>query len=86
MKALLDVKLNDIKPLAKTIAKSLKGGEIFALIGTLGAGKTTFVKALAKELKIRHKVTSPTFALMHCFPLKLKGSKMDFYHLDLYRT
>jgi tRNA threonylcarbamoyladenosine biosynthesis protein TsaE len=88
MKALLSVNLNGIKPLAKEIAKALKGGEIFALVGTLGAGKTTFVKALAKELKVKHKITSPTFTLMHNFEAKIPSSKKKvfIYHLDLYRT
>jgi tRNA threonylcarbamoyladenosine biosynthesis protein TsaE len=78
--------LNDIPALAKTIAGKLKGGEIFALIGTLGAGKTTFVKAIGKELKIKHHITSPTFALLNCFPVKIKQQQILVYHLDLYRT
>jgi tRNA threonylcarbamoyladenosine biosynthesis protein TsaE len=88
MKEMSHIGLDDIKPLAKNLAKTLKGGEIFALIGTLGAGKTTFVKALAKELKIKHKVTSPTFTLMHNFEVKIPSSKKKIfvYHLDLYRT
>ncbi len=79
--------LNDIPAFAKQLAQQLKGGEIFALVGPLGAGKTTLVKAVAKEIKIKHRLSSPTFALMHRFEAKLKsGKKILFYHLDLYRV
>ncbi|MDR3642777.1 MAG: tRNA (adenosine(37)-N6)-threonylcarbamoyltransferase complex ATPase subunit type 1 TsaE [Candidatus Doudnabacteria bacterium] len=81
------VTLNDIPKFAKQLANTLKGGEILALIGPLGAGKTTFAKALGKELNIKHKITSPTFTLMHSFAAKLKqGKPATLYHLDLYRT
>ncbi|MEK7161186.1 MAG: tRNA (adenosine(37)-N6)-threonylcarbamoyltransferase complex ATPase subunit type 1 TsaE [Patescibacteria group bacterium] len=86
MKQALTTSLKDIPTLAKTIASSLHGGEIFALIGTLGAGKTTFVKAVGKELKIKHHITSPTFTLLNCFPVKIKNKQILVYHLDLYRT
>lgn len=88
MKDLPDVNINDIKPLAKRLFKNLKGGEILGLIGGLGAGKTTFVKALGKELKLKHKITSPTFTLMNVFETKIPPSKKKIflYHLDLYRT
>jgi tRNA threonylcarbamoyladenosine biosynthesis protein TsaE len=81
------VSLNDIPKLAKYVAKNLKGGEIYGLIGNLAAGKTTFVKALAKELKIKARVTSPTFVLLNSFVGKLATKEKVFlYHLDLYRT
>lgn len=88
MKTAKLITLDEIPSLAKQVAKTLRGGEIFALIGTLGSGKTTFVKALGKELKIKHKITSPTFALMHAFPLPKKNKRpgLTLYHLDLYRT
>lgn len=86
MKSSIITSLNEIPALAKTIAGELKGGEIFALFGTLGAGKTTFVKAVGKELKIKRHITSPTFTLLNCFPVKIKGKQALMYHLDLYRT
>ena len=83
----MNITLNQIPSAAKQIAKSIKGGEIFALIGPLGSGKTTFAQSLGKELKIRQKITSPTFILLQAFPFKLKHKKeVWFYHLDLYRT
>jgi len=87
MNKALSVGLDGIKPLAKKIAQGLSGGEIFALTGTLGAGKTTFVKAVGKELKIRNRISSPTFILLQAFEAKLRSKKpIVLYHLDLYRT
>lgn len=88
MPKIIVVNLKDIPELAKLTAKSLRGGEIFALFGHLGAGKTTFVKAVGKQLKIKHHIASPTFTLLHSFPVKFGSKKTAglFYHLDLYRT
>lgn len=88
MKNSLTISLPEIPQLAKKIALQLKGGEILALIGPLGSGKTTFAAALGKRLKIRARLTSPTFGLMHKFLATLPHKKipLEFYHLDLYRT
>ena len=66
---------------AATIARTLKGGEIFALIGELGCGKTTFVKGLALGLQITSTITSPTFNLVH----RYSGGRLTLVHFDLYR-
>jgi tRNA threonylcarbamoyladenosine biosynthesis protein TsaE len=55
-----------------------KGGTIL-LFGDLGAGKTTFVQVLANGLKIKRRITSPTFIIVRSYPEK------KFYHVDLYR-
>ncbi len=54
----------DTARLARAIAEQLHGGETLALVGPLGSGKTTFVKALARALGVRKPVRSPTFVLM----------------------
>ncbi len=78
--------LDQIPKTAKEIASTLKGGEIYALIGVLGAGKTTFVKTIGKVLKIKHNIPSPTFVLMQTFEARLQSKKLiTLYHLDLYR-
>ncbi|MBF0489442.1 MAG: tRNA (adenosine(37)-N6)-threonylcarbamoyltransferase complex ATPase subunit type 1 TsaE [Candidatus Omnitrophica bacterium] len=62
-------------------AKTLKAGDVLLLEGDLGAGKTTFVKGLAKGLKAKVKdVVSPTFVLMNIYQ-----GQMPIYHFDLYR-
>ncbi len=88
MKKTYKASLEKIPELAKEIATQIKGGEIFALIGTLGAGKTTFSRALAKQLGVTSQVTSPTFVLMnrHQARTKIGNKKIFLYHLDLYRT
>ncbi|MBS3903644.1 MAG: tRNA (adenosine(37)-N6)-threonylcarbamoyltransferase complex ATPase subunit type 1 TsaE [Anaplasmataceae bacterium] len=63
---------------------SLKGPVILGLVGELGAGKTAFTKALAKELKIKERVSSPTFVLMRRYVTKHKRFK-TLYHFDCYR-
>ena len=56
--------------LSGKFAKSLKGGEVIGLTGDLGAGKTVFVKGLAKGLGIKKNIQSPTFLLMKVYRIK----------------
>ena len=86
MKKYQSASLSQIQNLAKEISLKLKGGEILALVGQLGAGKTTFAKHLGKELKVKGNMRSPTFTLLHAFPARLRGGKnITLFHLDLYR-
>lgn len=88
MKDIRNISLKDIPRLSGSIARKLTGGEILALIGPLGSGKTTFVQTLAKYLKIKSAVTSPTFVLMNVFPAILPATRKRvlLWHLDLYRV
>jgi len=71
---------------AADLAKKLKGGEIIGLIGDLGAGKTVFVKGLAKGLGIKKTIISPTFVLMKIYSLSEKQEKIkNLVHIDVYR-
>ena len=86
MKDITFAKLSQVKTLAGKTAQALKGGEIFALLGPLGSGKTAFVKAVGKALKIKRNIPSPTFILMQGFEARLKNRKeVVIFHLDLYR-
>lgn len=84
------IPLSKAETAAKKIATQIKGGEIIALIGELGSGKTTFTKALGKALGIKRNISSPTFVMMQEFEVPAKKSvarpKLYLYHLDLYRT
>ena len=62
-------------------ATGLVGGEVFALHGVLGAGKTQLAKGLARGLGYRGDVTSPTFTIVH----EYLGGRLPVYHIDLYR-
>lgn len=67
--------------LAQKLAGFLKKGNVLGLIGELGSGKTTFVKGIAKGLKIKEgNVVSPSFVLIR----EYQGS-LPLYHFDLYR-
>lgn len=72
----------ETKELGRKIGSSLVGGEVLALVGDLGAGKTTFVQGLAEGLGIKSKIISPTFILMKQQELPAGGT---LYHVDLYR-
>ncbi|MEH6904761.1 tRNA (adenosine(37)-N6)-threonylcarbamoyltransferase complex ATPase subunit type 1 TsaE [Neobacillus drentensis] len=65
---------------AAKLAGRLQPGDILALEGDLGAGKTTFTKGLAKGLEIKRTVNSPTFTIIK----EYKG-KLPLYHMDVYR-
>lgn len=62
-----------------------KGALVVALSGDLGAGKTAFVKAVAKVLGIKKKVNSPTFVILKKYFLKEKTGYKYLFHLDVYR-
>ena len=66
---------------AAGLARTLQGGEVFALVGNLGCGKTIFVKGLALGLQSSAVVTSPTFNLVH----RYAGKELMLIHYDLYR-
>jgi len=66
---------------AENLLKKFPDQRIFTLTGDLGAGKTTFVKAFARELGIDENISSPTFSIVHEY-----GSGAEIiYHFDLYR-
>ena len=63
------------------LARELRRGDVIALSGELGAGKTALVKGVARGLGIAVEVTSPTFTLIH----EYGGGRLALYHIDLYR-
>ncbi len=68
------------KQIAAEFVATLRGGEVVALDGELGAGKTTFAQGLCEALGVTGPVTSPTFAIMNVY-----HGKFRVVHLDLYR-
>src|SRR5437763_1302299 len=74
--------------LGKDFAKKLTGGEVIALHGDLGGGKTTFVQGLAQGLGVEKNIISPTFIIMRTYDISIKykvSCIKYFYHVDLYR-
>lgn len=66
--------------IAEDFAKTFRGGEVVALCGELGAGKTVFAKGIARGLGIADTVVSPTFTIMQVYEGRLR-----LYHCDMYR-
>jgi len=73
---------DDLPLVAKHILKAHPAARIFAFYGSMGAGKTTFIKALCKEIGVTDNVNSPTFALINQY---VDGSGDPVFHFDFYR-
>lgn len=72
--------VEDTERFAMTLANLLEAQDTITLEGDLGAGKTTFTKALAKGLGVKRTVNSPTFTI-----IKQYEGRLPFNHLDVYR-
>lgn len=70
---------------AADIAKTLKSGDVLLLSGPLGAGKTTFVQALAKALGVAGTVASPSYTIAAEYEVKDHPTIEKLVHVDLYR-
>ncbi len=62
------------------LSKKIDKETIILLIGDLGSGKTTFIKGLARGIKVKENVSSPSFVIMNIY-----NGKIKLFHLDLYR-
>ena len=72
----------DTEKLAREFAKGLRAGDVVALVGDLGAGKTTFTKAAAEGLGVTEKLSSPTFTIV----CEYESGRLPLYHFDVYRV
>lgn len=75
--------LEHIHEAAREFVAAMGDNTVFALYGKMGAGKTTFVKALCEELGVSDVVTSPTFAVINEYRSEVAGELI--YHFDFYR-
>ena len=72
--------------LAARLAKTSRGGEVIALQGELGSGKTTFVQGFARAHGVRRPVRSPTFVFVQTYKLPATSSRFRYLcHIDAYR-
>ena len=74
-----------LEDLAARVAGVLEPGDVVVLSGEVGAGKTTFVRAAARNLGVRERVTSPTYQFARGYEGELDGHLVTVNHLDLYR-
>jgi len=72
--------VNETESVGEVFAKSLEAGAVVAMYGDLGAGKTAFVRGMARGLGSEARVTSPTFTIVNEYP-----GRLPLFHFDMYR-
>ena len=80
----MEIKINDLNSIRETAREfidHMDGRKVFAFYGKMGAGKTTFIKAICEELGVEDVITSPTFAIIN----EYSGKDDTIYHFDFYR-
>jgi tRNA threonylcarbamoyladenosine biosynthesis protein TsaE len=82
MKHYFPVSLDELKLTARSFLSDFPSARIFAFHGELGAGKTTFIKALCEQLGIKDAMSSPSFSLVNEYH---DAENNPVYHFDLYR-
>ena len=80
MKKIISKSVIETENIAEKISSFLKGDEVIALFGDLGAGKTAFTRGLARGLGFCDGVSSPTFAIINEY-----NARYPIYHFDMYR-
>lgn len=75
--------LDSIHEAAREFIKNMGTGHVFAFYGKMGAGKTTFIKAVCEELGVDEVITSPTFAIVNDYTSSKDDSHI--FHFDFYR-
>lgn len=75
--------LDTIRETAREFVANMGQANVFAFYGKMGAGKTTFVKAICEELGVEDVITSPTFAIVNEYQSTKTGGPI--YHFDFYR-
>ena len=72
----------ETKKFATDVAQTLKKGDVIALVGDLGTGKTTLSKYIAEAVGITETITSPTFTIVQ----EYHSGRLPLYHFDVYRV
>ena len=73
--------VQETEALGRALAQHLTPGTVVAFTGDLGAGKTAFVRGMARGLGIPHRVTSPTFTIVN----EYEDGRLPLFHFDMYR-
>lgn len=75
--------IDNIREAARQFVGNMGDASVFAFYGNMGAGKTTFIKAVCEELGVEDVITSPTFAIVNEYRSEETGELI--YHFDFYR-
>lgn len=81
----MEIEINDLSAIqtaARKFIEHMGDHKVFAFYGSMGAGKTTFIKAICEELGVKETVASPTFAIINEYKDK---NDCSIYHFDFYR-
>ena len=76
--------IEKIREAAREFVAKIGDSTVFAFYGKMGAGKTTFIKAVCEELGVEDVITSPTFAIVNEYRSDVSGELI--YHFDFYRV
>lgn len=82
----MEIKINNLESIsqgARQFIENMGRGRVFAFYGKMGAGKTTFIKAICEQLGVEDVITSPTFAIVNEYTSETSGDTI--YHFDFYR-
>lgn len=82
VKEYITTSANQTESLGAEFAKTLKGGTVVAFLGSMGMGKTCFIRGVARGMGYDGEVTSPTFSLVN----EYLGGRLNMYHFDMYRV
>jgi tRNA threonylcarbamoyladenosine biosynthesis protein TsaE len=80
----MEIKIHNIDTIresAREFIQNIGDSNVFAFYGKMGAGKTTFVKAICEELGVEDVITSPTFAIVN----EYEANNQSIFHFDFYR-
>ncbi|MBI2619494.1 MAG: tRNA (adenosine(37)-N6)-threonylcarbamoyltransferase complex ATPase subunit type 1 TsaE [Ignavibacteriales bacterium] len=77
----------ETRTMARSFGEALRPGDVVALYGELGSGKTQFVKGICEAFRVSTHVASPTFVILHRYEgTTTDGNQLFLYHFDLYRV
>ncbi len=82
----MEITINSLESIdlaARRFVDNMGRGRVFAFYGKMGAGKTTFIKAVCEQLGVEDVITSPTFAIVNEYTSESSGDTI--YHFDFYR-